>query len=110
MSARRVARDQPDFFLAETEADPIGDDYAPPVYYPDPVRIRAEIHRILGEARAAESLPWNARTTRLYRLIVPQMSRSLPEEEAERLRLEFEAEMARLEGSDAPDAEAPTDP
>jgi hypothetical protein len=45
----------------------------------DPDDIRARLHKILAEARAAESFPpWNERTTRLYQAIFPQMANWCP--------------------------------
>ena len=55
--------------------------------------------RLIAEARAAETLPWDADDVRLYKKIVPQMVRWLPEEEAAQLCFEFEAEMKRLEAA-----------
>jgi hypothetical protein len=41
----------------------------------NPDDIRARLHKMLAEARAAESFPpWNERTTRLYQIIFPQMA------------------------------------
>ena len=57
------------------------------------------LHRILSEARAAQALPWNRSRADLYRTIVPQMTLSLPEEEAAQWRFDFEAEMERLEAA-----------
>jgi hypothetical protein len=68
-------------------------------YRPDPERVRARLHKILGEARAAKALPWPRATERLYRTIFPQMSLCLPEEEAAQLRLDFDAELLRLEAA-----------
>jgi len=63
----------------------------------DPDDIRARLHKMLVEARAAESKPpWNERTTRLYQTIFTQMANWLPTAEAEQLRLEFRTEMERL--------------
>ncbi|MGH6847819.1 MAG: hypothetical protein ACREC0_10385 [Methylocella sp.] len=63
----------------------------------DPDDIRARLHKMLAEARAAESFPpWNERTTRLYQAIFPQMANWLPNAEAEQLRLEFRTELERL--------------
>lgn len=90
---------QGDLFAPEGEPDLSDETYRQPVYHPDPVRIRARLDAILAEARAAERLPWDRARTELYRLIVPQMSAALPEEEASRLVAEFEAELARLEGN-----------
>jgi hypothetical protein len=50
----------------------------------------------LDEARAAETMPWDSNRRRLYEKIVPQMVLALPEDEAAQLRMEFEAELARL--------------
>lgn len=69
---------------------------APAVVHPDPDRIRGRLARILAEARAAESMPWDANQQRLYEMIVPRMSRALSEDEAARIVAEFEREMARL--------------
>ena len=69
---------------------------APAVAYPDPERIRRRLARILGEARAAETMPWDLNQRRLYEKVVPQMCLSLPEDEAAQLRLAFEAEIKRL--------------
>jgi hypothetical protein len=70
-----------------------------PVYLPDPDRVRRRLERIVGEARAASILPWEASKLSLYRIIVPDMTRYLPDDEAERWRAEFEAEVARLEAA-----------
>ena len=68
----------------------------------DPDKVRARLHKLLAEARAArESSPWNERTTRLNQTVFPQMANWLPTDEAEQLRLEFRSEMARLNCSQA---------
>ncbi len=72
---------------------------AAPAYRPDPGKVRSRLHKILAEARAAQTLPWEPATVSLYRTIFPQMSLWLPDEEAAQLRFEFEAEMARLEAA-----------
>jgi hypothetical protein len=69
---------------------------SPPVVHPDPNRIRKRLARILGEARAADVMPWDLNRRRLYEKIVPQMSLALPEPEAAQFVLEFEREMERL--------------
>jgi len=69
---------------------------APAVVHPDPARIRRRLARILGEARAAQSMPWDENQRRLYEKVVPQMCLALPEPEAAQLRLEFERELERL--------------
>jgi hypothetical protein len=69
---------------------------APAVVHPDPDRIRSRLARILGEARAARSMPWDENQRRLYEKVVPQMSLALPEPEAAQFRMEFARELARL--------------
>jgi hypothetical protein len=80
---------QPDLFGAQ----------AAPAYRPDPDEVRARLHRMLAEERAARTLPWDPGRTSLYRTIFPQMTLLLPEEEGAQLRFEFEAEMARFQSA-----------
>jgi hypothetical protein len=82
-------------FVTEAQPDLFGVEPAP-VYRPDPAKVRSRLHKILGEARAARTFPWEPTQLSLYRTIFPQMTRFLPDEEGARLRLEFEAELARL--------------
>jgi hypothetical protein len=81
------------------QQDDLFDDRPTPTYYPDPEVVRAELHRILAEARAARTLPWDQRHLLLYRTIFPQMTGCLPEEEAAQLKFEFETELERLEAA-----------
>jgi hypothetical protein len=69
----------------------------PTVYRADPEVVRAKLLRLLAEAKAAESLPWDRKTTRYWQTVFPQMANWLPDEEADQLRLEFRSEMARLD-------------
>jgi hypothetical protein len=69
------------------------------VYRPDPDKVRRRLHNLLAEARAAKAMPWERTTLSLYRTIFPQMSNWLPEDEAARLRSEFETELKRLEAA-----------
>ena len=82
-----AADEQPDLFGAE----PV------PAYRPDPDKVRARLHLILAETRAAKELPWGRAS--LYRTIFPQMTLWLPEDEAAQLRFEFDAEMERLKAA-----------
>jgi hypothetical protein len=84
-----------DLFETEPQPDLFGSDLAP-AYRPDPDKVRARLHKILAEARSAQSLPWEPTTVSLYRTIFPQMALFLPEEEGAQLRFEFEAELTRL--------------
>ncbi len=88
----------PDLFVADSEPDLFGADPAP-AYRPDPDKVRARLHRILAEAKAARTLPWDSSRASLYRTIFPQMTLWLPEEEAVQLRFDFEAEMTRLQAA-----------
>lgn len=86
---------QPNHLVPDPEPDLFGAEAAP-AYRPDPEKVRARLHRILGEAKGARTLPWDRTRLSLYRTIFPQMTLWLPEDEAARLRLEFEAELTRL--------------
>ena len=90
---------QQDLFAAEAQAELFEPDAAPPAYRPNLDHVRARLHRILGEARAAEKLPWDGDQLLVYRSIFPQMARWLPEEECAQLRFEFDAELARLKAA-----------
>jgi hypothetical protein len=82
----------------QTQADLFG---APdvPAYRPDPDKVRARLHKILGEMRSAQSVPWEWGRLSLYRTIFPQMTQFLPEDEGAQLCFQFEEELARLEAA-----------
>jgi len=90
--------DQLDLFDRD-EPDDLLEDRPTPVYRADPDEVRADLHKILTEARAAQKMPWDSSRLSLYRTIFPQMTNWLPEEEASQLRFEFETELARLEAA-----------
>ena len=90
--------DQPDLLATGTQADLFGAEEAAD-HRPDPDTVRAQLHNILAEARAAESLPWKPRQVLLYRTFFPQMTNWLPDEEGAQLCFEFETELARLEAA-----------
>jgi hypothetical protein len=90
--------DEPDHFDDEMQPDLFGGDPVP-AYRPDPEKIRARLHTILGEARGARTFPWGPARVSLYRTIFPQMTNWLPEDEGAQLRFEFETELARLEAA-----------
>ena len=81
------------------QQDDLFEDRPTPTYRADPDEVRADLHRILAEARDAKTMPWDASKVSLYRTIFPQMTNWLPEEEAAQLRFEFEEELARLEAA-----------
>jgi hypothetical protein len=68
-----VPESQPNM-VADEEADRSGEDTPTPEYRADPASVRAELYKILAEARAAQKLPWEPRTVLLYRTIFPQPS------------------------------------
>ena len=90
---------QPDLFEADEQSDRLGEEPPTPEYRADPDSVRAELYKILAEARAAQKLPWEPKTVVLYRTIFPQMTNWLPDEEGAQLRFEFEAEIKRLEAA-----------
>ena len=65
----------------------------------DPDKARAELLRVLAQARAAQSFPWDARRTLYWRTVFPQMANWLPDDEAAQLRFDFESEMRRLDAA-----------
>ena len=69
------------------------------VYRADPDEVRAELLRVLAQARAAQRFPWDARRTVYWRMVFPQMTNWLPDEEAAQLRFEFEMEIRRLDAA-----------
>lgn len=79
--------------------DPSDENFETPVYHPDSDKVREELRQILVETKAAQSMPWDARRTALYRTIFPQMTNWLPDEEGAQLRFDFEAELARLKAA-----------
>jgi hypothetical protein len=91
--------DQPDLFATQTQADLFNEDAPAPEYRADPDKVRARLHKILAEAWAAQTLPWELTRVSLYRTIFPQMTNWLPEDEAAQLRFAFETEMARLKAA-----------
>ena len=53
-----VSSRQPDLFQDEAQSELFGEDAPTPVYRADPDSVRAELYKILAEARAAQTLPW----------------------------------------------------
>lgn len=71
-----------------------------PTLYPriqhTPETIRALMHSLLEQARAAPTMPWTPREVRSHTAMFPYMAEWLPKEEGEQLLLDFRAEMERL--------------
>ncbi len=85
--------------FGHNQPDPSDGDHETPVYRADPDEVRADLLRILAEARAAKTMPWDSSKLSLYQTIFPQMTNWLPEDEGAQLRFEFEAEMERLKAA-----------
>jgi hypothetical protein len=90
---------QRDLFQPDEHSNIFGEDTPTPEYRADPDAVRAELYKILAEARAAQKLPWEPKTVLLYRTIFPQMTNWLPDDEAAQLRFEFDTEIKRLEAA-----------
>jgi hypothetical protein len=88
---------QSDLFQTDVQSDLFGEDTPTPEYRADPDVVRAELYKILAEARAAQRL--EPKTVLLYRTIFPQMTNWLPDEEGAQLRFEFETEIKRLQAA-----------
>lgn len=61
-----------------------------------PETIRAKMLAILGEARAAQVMPWTPRQLRGHTAMFPYMAEWLKGGEGEQLLLDFKTEMDRL--------------
>jgi hypothetical protein len=61
--------------------------------------VRAELLGVLAKVRAAQSLPWDARRAQYWRVVFPQMTNWLPDDEAAQLRFAFDTEIRRLEAA-----------
>ena len=90
---------QRDLFQDDEQTELFGEESPTPEYRPDPDSVRAELHKILAEARLAKKRPWDPARVSLYRTIFPQMTNWLPADEGAQLRFQFETEMARLEAA-----------
>ena len=75
-----------------------GDDAKPVSYAPDPDEVREDALAILASARAvtADAL-WDMRTYRYNKVVFPQMTRWLPDDERDQLCFEFFRELERIE-------------
>jgi hypothetical protein len=67
-------------------------------YAPDLAEIRQDLEAILDAARGVTpETPWDERTYRYNKVVFPQMTRWLPDDEAAQLCLAFDCEIARIE-------------
>ena len=89
LAVLRMHDAQPDLFTSAEQAQRF-------VGRGDPDRVRARLAKIMAEARAASSVPWSRNDEGMYEIIVPQMTKWLPPDEAARWCREFADELARL--------------
>jgi hypothetical protein len=66
---------------------------------PDPQAIRGRLGRLLETLRNSESMPLSDKDVRMWQTVVPNMTRWLPDDEADEIRSEFAYEMDRLGAS-----------
>ena len=64
---------------------------------PDPESIRKRLDRLLATLRSAEAMPFSDRDARMWATVVPNMTRWLPDAEADEIRATFSREMERLD-------------
>lgn len=75
-----------------------GGDAKPVSYAPDPDEVRADALAILASARAVTAQDmWDTRTYRFNKVVFPQMTRWLPDDERDQLCFEFFRELERIE-------------
>lgn len=87
---------QTDFFQQPAQDELFEDGPRENAVRANPEEVRAELLQLLAQARAAQTMPWDARELGYHQLVFPQMSRWLPADEAAQLCFEFEAEVKRL--------------
>lgn len=63
----------------------------------DPEPIRRRLRSLVETIRAAQAMPWSERDARMWRTVVPNMTKWLPQDEGAAIREVFDREMQRLE-------------
>ena len=91
---------QGDLFQSDEQPELYDDESQTPTWYPDPDEVRAELHKILAEARAAKSMPWDdeARVALSHHLPADDQLRCR-RRRARNCAFEFETELERLEAA-----------
>lgn len=77
---------QPDLFGATAQ----------PLPQPDPDAVRARVQAVLARLRSAHEMPLTDKELRLWRTVMPQTTRWLPDEERLALCREFDMQVERL--------------
>lgn len=62
----------------------------------DPAFVRKHLNRLLNLVRTAERMPWGPAEAESWAKLVPELSKSLPAEEADVVCKAFAAEIERL--------------
>lgn len=62
----------------------------------DPEAIRGRLMRLLDTLQVADTMPLSDRDVRMWRTVVPNMTKWLPESEAQRIRATFAQQLERL--------------
>ena len=63
---------------------------------PDPQVVRSRLNRLLGTLEAADTMPLSAHELRMWQTVVPNMTRWLPDADAQAICATFTRELARL--------------
>ena len=64
---------QADLFDGDGEPGLFADEAAPRLYRADPNKVREKLMRILGEARAASTMPWDEATLSSHRISADEL-------------------------------------
>ena len=64
-----------------------------------PAEARRRLLKMLGEAKAAEHLPWSQKEMETLQILFPQMAGWLPDDERDQLCFEFAKEIERLKNA-----------
>ena len=79
-----------------------GDDRLQPVRQPtvpDPDSVRTRLKALIEKVRSSEKMPWTERDAQMWQTVFPNMSKWLPNDEANQLCLVFAKEMERLKAA-----------
>ena len=85
--------------VADSQGNLFGEDgMAPPARssHPDLQAIRKRLDQLLETLRASETMPLSDRDLRMWQTVEPNITRWLPDDEAEAIRIQFTYEMERL--------------
>lgn len=63
---------------------------------PDPQVVRSRLNHLLGTLKAADTMPLSAQDVRMWQTVVPNMTRWLPDADAQAICAAFTRELARL--------------